>query len=569
MNVVATAGHVDHGKSLLLSALTGMETDRHVQERQRGLTIELGFCWTDLGKIGDVAFIDVPGHERFIKTMLAGVGSRPAVLFCVAADGGWMPQSAEHLAILDAIGCTNAVVAVTRADLANPSIAIREAEREFAATAMSGAVVVPVCAKDGTGLSDLRNSLAEMLEAMPPPHAAWDVRLWIDRSFVVHGAGRVVTGTLQAGTLTVGDTLQLKDTHVRVRGIETLGRAVNSIVASARVALNVAGPGANLAGAGMCLTTPDRWIYTSEFDIRLRSKAGSLPRQVDFHFGTNRGSARPRVLDDRHVRVVLQTRVPVRIGDQVVLRCPSTRAIWAGSVLDPLPPKFTRRGDAKRRATVLASAPSSASLEFELETRGLVRRTQLVQMGVEVPANEFVETGLWMLSDQKAEEIRERVREHLATNNGEPVSVHEVRRRVECPDSDILHAVLQHPLRVERGFVVGDGPWTSIVGELSRERLEVSPKTAEWLVAHGVSHRVLRYLTAGGVLVPLTSDAWLSSTELLLLQRLLGGLPNPFTAGEARQAIGLSRRWTLLILNLLDSRGVTLRHKDDRRSLNS
>ncbi|MCZ3390005.1 MAG: selenocysteine-specific translation elongation factor [Actinomycetia bacterium] len=569
MNVVATAGHVDHGKSLLLSALTGMQTDRHVQERQRGQTIDLGFCWTNLGSAGDVAFIDVPGHERFINTMLAGVGSRPAVLFCVAADGGWMPQSAEHLAILDAIGCTNAVVAVTRTDLADPATAIGEAEREFAATSMSGAAIVPVCAKDGTGLSDLRSRLAQMLEVIPLPHADSDVRLWIDRSFVVHGAGRVVTGTLQAGTLTVGDTLQIQDTQVRVRGIETLGRAVSSIVGSARVALNVAGPDASLAGSGMCLTTPDRWIYTSEFDMRLRSGTGPLPRQVGLHFGTHRTSARARTLDDRHIRVMLQTAIPLRVGDRVVLRDPSTRVTWAGSVLDPVPPKLTRRGDAKRRATVLASAPNNASLAFELQTRGLVQRSKLVQLGVEVPVSLTAEGGPWLLSDQKAEKIREGLQELLDMNNAEPVPVPEVMGWLGCEDLAILQGVVKPPLRMETGFVLGEGTWTVVVDELVRGECQIRPITVEWLKANAVSPRVLRYCTASGVLVPIVSGVWLSSADVGRLPSVLRELPDPFTASEARQALGLSRRCTLQILNHLDSRGVTLRHQDSRRSIRS
>lgn len=567
MNVVATAGHVDHGKSLLLSALTGMETDRHVQERQRGLTIDLGFCWTNLGSAGDVAFIDVPGHERFINTMLAGVGSRPAVLFCVAADGGWMPQSAEHLAILDAIGCTNAVVAVTRTDLADPTTVIGEAEREFAATSMSGAAIVPVCAKDGTGLSDLRSRLAQMLEAIPLPHADSDVRLWIDRSFLVKGAGRVVTGTLQAGTLTVGNTLQLQDTQVRVRGIETLGRAVSSIVGPARVALNVAGPDAPLARAGMCLTTPDRWIYTSEFDMRLRSGTGPLPRQVGLHFGTHRSPARPRALDDRHVRVRLQTAIPLRVGDRVVLCDPSTRALWAGSVLDPVPPELTRRGDAKRRATVLASAPNSASLDFELQSRGLVQRRQLEQMGVDVPEDADIGADGWMLSDQMALTMRRRIQEHLAEHEGEPVSVSEVMGRAGCPDQNILRGVVKPPLRLGNGFVVGEGRWRDAIRELACEAPAIRLITAEWLEARSVSPRVLQYCTANDILVSLTRDMWLPSVDMAQVKGLLGRLPDPFTAGEARRALGLSRSWTLLVLAHCDARGVTYRHEDDRRSV--
>ncbi|MDX6248573.1 MAG: selenocysteine-specific elongation factor, partial [Kribbellaceae bacterium] len=220
MYVVATAGHVDHGKSTLVRALTGTDPDRLEEERRRGLTIALGYCWTDLPGVGEVAFVDVPGHERFISTMLAGVGPVPAVLFVVAADDSWMPQAAEHLAALDAFGVEHAVVAVTRADLADPMPAAERAAAELAQTSMRGAPVIPVSAMTGDGLPELRSALAALTGTLSTPAPDADVRLWVDRRFTVHGAGTIVTGTLPAGTIAVGDRLAVGDDLVRVRGIE-------------------------------------------------------------------------------------------------------------------------------------------------------------------------------------------------------------------------------------------------------------------------------------------------------------------------------------------------------------
>src|SRR5882672_6734678 len=203
MQVIATAGHVDHGKSALVRALTGMEPDRWAEERRRGLTIDLGFAWTKLPGGEQLAFVDVPGHERFVPNMLAGLGPVPAVMFVVAADGGWMPQSAEHLAAVDALGVRHGLLVITRSDLADPAPATRQARAEIARTSLGAVEAVPVSAVTGEGLDDLRAALFRLAAALaePVPAVGAPIRLWIDRSFTIRGAGTVVTGTLPAGTV--------------------------------------------------------------------------------------------------------------------------------------------------------------------------------------------------------------------------------------------------------------------------------------------------------------------------------------------------------------------------------
>src|SRR4051812_6693158 len=207
MHVVATAGHVDHGKSTLVRALTGMEPDRYEEERRRGMTIDLGFVWTTLPGGEVVAFVDVPGHERFVGNMLAGVGPVPAVLLVVAADEGWMPQSAEHLDALDALGVQHGLLAVTRADLADPAPAMESARAHIARTSLGQVEAVAVSGETGAGLDQLRAALDRLVAALPPPDLTAPVRLWIDRAFTVRGAGTVVTGTLAAGSIRTGDPL--------------------------------------------------------------------------------------------------------------------------------------------------------------------------------------------------------------------------------------------------------------------------------------------------------------------------------------------------------------------------
>ena len=197
MYVIATAGHVDHGKSTLVQRLTGMWPDRLAEEQRRGLTVDLGFAWTELdGR--QIAVVDVPGHERFVANMLAGVGPAPAVMFVVAATEGWMPQSEEHLAALDALGVRDVLVVISKADLADPQPAIAQVQER-----LPGAPVVLA-----TDLDTVRSQLVALVDRLPPPDRDADVRLWVDRSFSVRGAGTVVTGTLAAGTIRVGDELE-------------------------------------------------------------------------------------------------------------------------------------------------------------------------------------------------------------------------------------------------------------------------------------------------------------------------------------------------------------------------
>lgn len=199
MQVIATAGHVDHGKSTLVRALTGVEPDRWAEERRRGMTIDLGFAWRTLPSGRQVAFVDVPGHHRFVTNMLVGVGSAPAVMLVVAADEGWRAQSSEHLAVLDALKVRTGLLVVTRCDLADPSTALDQARTELRGTSLAGADAVTVSGRTGEGLEQLVSALDRVAASLPTPAADAPVRLWIDRVFTISGAGTVATGTLTAG----------------------------------------------------------------------------------------------------------------------------------------------------------------------------------------------------------------------------------------------------------------------------------------------------------------------------------------------------------------------------------
>ena len=355
MQVIATAGHVDHGKSALVRALTGMEPDRWAEERRRGLTIDLGFAWMTLPDGERLAFVDVPGHERFVPNMLAGVGAVPAVLVVVAADGGWMPQSAEHLAAIDAIGIRHGLLAVTRCDLADPGPATRQALEHLARSSLGSVEAVAVSAVTGAGLPELRAALGGLVASLPVPDAAAPVRLWVDRSFSIRGSGTVVTGTLPAGTIRSGQELLLTPSlrPARIRGIESLAEPVPSASGVARVALNLRGIAADVPARGMALVEAGRWTLTRLLDVRLSlpscsSPALRLPQDMTVHIGSARTLARLRPLGAEETgvaRLTLREPLPLHVGDRLLLRDPGSAGVTISRR------HRARRGAARARAT--------------------------------------------------------------------------------------------------------------------------------------------------------------------------------------------------------------------------
>ncbi|MGH3443781.1 MAG: GTP-binding protein, partial [Nocardioidaceae bacterium] len=466
MHVLATAGHVDHGKSTLVHALTGMESDRLAEEHRRGLSIELGYCWTTLDGIGEVAFVDVPGHERFLTTALAGVGPVPAVLFVVAADDPWMPQAAEHLAALDALGVEHGVLAVTRSDLADPAPMLARAAAELATTSLADAPTIAVSARTGAGLDELRSALIAMLRRIPEPDPAADVRLWVDRRFTVRGAGTVVTGTLPGGTIRVGDTLACGGTTLRVRGVQTLGQPIDAISGTARVALNLAGRVPDDVRPGSAVVTPERWHHTDVVDVRLGpAPPQQAPTGPMLHVGSASLRVKVRPLgpgSSGFARLSLSRELPLRVDDRALLRDPGSRAVWGLTVLDPAPPPLRRRGAAAARATTLSHPDASAAQE--VRRRGLVARDFLARIGVPargVPAD-AVEAGGWLLSGDRAKELTERLVAAVAEHAGQagpldlglPVTALADRLGVPAEVMAALAGAAAGSLRVQDGRVL-------------------------------------------------------------------------------------------------------------------
>ncbi|WP_291314830.1 selenocysteine-specific translation elongation factor [Corynebacterium sp. UBA2622] len=587
MHVVATAGHVDHGKSTLVRALTGMEPDRWEEERARGLTIDLGFVWADV-KGEDVAFVDVPGHERFIANMLAGVGPAPAVMFVVAADEGWKEQSTDHRDAIDAFGIRTGIVALTRADNASPArrTEVRaDMAARLAGTTLAGWPVVEVSAATGEGLEELRRELAGVLRAAGAGDPRDRVRFWVDRSFTIKGAGTVVTGTLAAGAIRPGDVLDLDGREVTVRGIHSEDAPVDLAVPAMRAALNLRGVPPEAVSRGTALTTPGAWHSTRLIDAR-RATGTALtdaPHEVVVHVGTAGVPAKVRPFGPEHARLVLSTELPLSIGDALVLRGSGAQHILAGvRVIDADPPAIARRGDGRRRSAELEHLPD---VSREIARRVAVRPGDLRRLGYEVgeepPAGSVAFSGWWIRAAQVMEwkeQLLRAVEEHEAADPlSAGLSVGAAVDKLALPDPKLLPLAAAAAKLTVSGGVVGRGVKRDLgAAEAGVRRLEGhlgsapfrAPEAAdlrEWglgpkeLAAAERAGRVLRI--GAGRDVVLLPDAPRRAAEML------AGLAQPFTASDARKAWGTTRRVAIPLLELLDARGVTRRVEGTARVL--
>jgi selenocysteine-specific elongation factor len=590
MHVVATAGHVDHGKSTLVRALTGMEPDRWAEERRRGMTIDLGFAWTTLPTLptlpsgSTVAFVDVPGHERFVPNMLAGVGPVPAVLFVVAADEGWMPQSAEHLEALHALNVRHGLLAVTRSDLMDPELAREEALEHLAGSTLGRVPAVCVSGVTGAGLDELRVALSELIARLPAPDLGADVRLWVDRAFTIRGAGTVVTGTLAGGTLRVGDELELTPggRRVRVRGLQSLGAPMESAPAVARVAVNLRGVPREAVRRGDALLTPAAWLATRTVDVRLSTgSAAELPRHAVLHVGAAAVPTRVRPLGLDTARLGLAQPLPLRIGDRALLRDPGARSIAAGvTVLDVRPPALRRRGASAARAAELATIDGVADGRAELRRRGLMRSDELVAMGAQVPPDAAA-VGGWLVDPallvHRSDRLAAAVAEHAAENPLEPGMPLEVARQVtEMPDARLIELLLGSRLTLVQGRVHIAGPVSGLPDALRSAIAALRAELAQRPFAAPEAHRLaelglgakqLAAAVRAGELLKIANGVYLAPGADDDAVERLRDLPTPFTLSQARQALDTTRRVTVPIMELLARRGISRQLPDGTHEL--
>ncbi len=624
--VVGTAGHIDHGKTALIHALTGIWTDRLPEERRRGISIDLGFAPLDLGPDAPPAsVVDVPGHEGFVRNMVAGATGIDAVLFTVAADEGFMPQSREHMIVLEALGVRNGVVAVTKADLVSPEwsqLVVETISEELAGSCLESAAIVVVSAIEGTGMERLRQALTAVLKAAPARPDDFPFRLPVDRSFQVAGAGTVVTGTIWSGEVSEGETLCLLPggERVRVRSLEVHGRPVNRAEAGSRAAIALAGPAAAGARRGVTLVAVDRpWAATRRVDARLwLSEAAPRPLEsgdrIRVHHGTTEVMARLRLYREGAIHpgeagealLLLERPLVPAVADRLVIRAYSpVTTIGGGVVLARRLPRTrgSRRSRRGRQLEGLAETSGPARVAAVLGAagaRGVEESGLPLDTGIgaaelaAISLGEDVEShgGRWFARAAR-EEVMRRIAESVALHHethpletGQPLSA--ARRAAADADPALVEAAIE--ALIEDGSLERRGAGLAVAGreidldpESARllERLErryreaglEAPETddvAGELAVDGSHLRgLLRYLEREGRLVKLASDWYADAGAVdrareLLVTRIAreGGADT----GACKEMLGVSRKYLIPVLEYFDRNGVT-RRDGNRRTL--
>lgn len=591
MYVIATAGHVDHGKSTLVNALTTMDPDRWEEEKQRGLTIDLGFAWTTLKSGADVAFVDVPGHERFIANTLAGLGPAPAVMLVIAADEGWKEQTSEHLEAIDALGIERGIIVLTRMDNGQ-RISEANVRDKVAGTSLSVAPIFAVSARTGEGMEELRGGIDKLLPAdeVLQRACAMPARMWIDRAFSIKGAGTVVTGTWAAGSVNIGDRLKLVtasgEHDVTVRGLHSENSAVDKAEPVMRLALNLRGVDADAISRGDVLTEAEStWWQPEVIDVRWRTgpKLDSVPRKLNLHVGTASVPVHVRGLDAEHARLTLQGRAfPLRLGDRLALRGPGLDALAGVEVVDMDPPLLNRRGAPVRRAQALRDQnPFDASAY--VACKEAVMKETLAAAGFDVankPAS-LVEFRSWWVNAQAiarwTAQLRTLFDTHLTDHHlsdGLPLAT--ALSALALPDDSLVSiavagarlkrdgAIIRDPHAALRDLGPAEKSVAIVEAQLAKEPF-VAPD-AGTLDELGLGPIELAAAERAGRLLRVGPIVLLPSAPQQAAE-ILGQQPGEFTLSQARQALGTTRRVAVPLLEYMDARGLTRRTSDSARVL--
>jgi selenocysteine-specific elongation factor len=558
---VGTAGHIDHGKTWLVRALTGKDTDRLPEEQERGISIALGYAPLAIpGRRPVLSLIDVPGHERFVRTMVAGATGIDLFLLVIDAGEGARPQTHEHLAILRLLGIERGVVAVTKADAVDSEtleLALAEA-REL----VPGAEVVAVSAKTGQGLDELRTALSCVAERIPGRTHEAPTRLYVDRAFTIAGAGTVVTGTLWSGSIAPGDELRVEPSglRTRARSVQVHDLPVTVAEAGQRVAVNLPGIGRSQLRRGDALVAPGAYPVSWRLDVVLE-ELEPIPAAVTVHAGTSDVPARV-VREGRYAQRRLWDPFVAAPADRLVLRTDTT--VGGGLVLDPAPPRrfdpqrleVLERGEPEAIVRAIVCEPVTGP---ELQARGLLPPAELAR-GLAA----LEQAGDWFFAPEWLEEQRAAVRERLAE-----------RARSSPLDPGI-------PL----GELLPPEPWAPSVLQLlhveRRDGKAYAPGTAPQLGAHAAAAEELEARLAAEDLVRVedrqlarfleergrlkrVGDLFAVSTDLYERGRETLHTLSPITIAGFRDALGISRRTAQLLLERFDADGITRRIGDERR----
>ncbi len=617
--VIGTAGHVDHGKSTLVKALTGIDPDRLAEEKAREMTIDLGFAWLTLPSGQPVGIVDVPGHQDFIENMLAGVGGIDLALLVIAVDEGIMPQTREHLAILDLLEVPCGVVALTKVDLLSDrewlELVWQDVADALKGTTLEQAPIIPVSARTGEGLSQLISTLDALLAERPSRPDRGRPRLPVDRVFTISGFGTVVTGTLTGGSFTVGNEVEILPVgkKARIRGLQSHKEAVQVALPGSRVAINLGGVPVEEIKRGDVVARPGLISGTALVDVRFRhladvERALRHNAEVKFFSGAAETVAHVRLLGDREIppggsgwlQLRLEHPLALDRGDRFILRYPSPpQTIGGGTVLDPHPPHRWRRfrPEVLARFETLAAGSPEELLLRALEERIALMPEQIAGLTGLAPAE--VETAIealktrgelislsdgWLMSEASWRRIITQMRCELEAYHREyplrqGMPREALRSRLSI-DARLYSRIIEHA--VFTGQVVTEG--TSV--RLSEHTIRFSAQQQTAIdklqtvirsnplmppsVKEAVSiigEEVLQALFEQGDLVPVSEDVFFdANTYVKLVEQVSAFITEhgSITVAQARDLFGTSRKYVLALLEYLDAVGVTKRIGDER-----
>jgi selenocysteine-specific elongation factor len=541
---VGTAGHIDHGKTWLVRALTGKDTDRLPEEQARGISIDLGYAPLELPDGRRLSLVDVPGHERFVRTMIAGATGIDLFLLVIDAQEGARPQTLEHLAVLRLLGVEHGVVALTKADLVDEETL--ELAAEEARELVPGAEVVTVSAKTGLGLDELRAALARLPVAERDASGA--ARLYVDRVFTLAGVGTVATGTLWSGSIAADDVLRAEPSgrSVRVRSVQVHDRPVERAEAGQRVAVNLPQVERRELTRGDVLVEPGEYAPSYRLDVRLTELA-AIPAALTVHIGT-RGVAGRVARDGEYAQLRLESPVVAARGDRVVLRTETT--VGGGIVLDPAP----RRGLDPARLEAIERGDVRAFVREPVPRKSVRRLFTDQQLDALPAAGERVYSPEWL--EELGAQVRRRLEERAAASPLEPgIAVAEL-----LPEHPWAVDLLGLERRGARIYLPGT---SATLGARAGAAEELERRLGEEEIVKTDDRELAAYLESEGRLRRV-GDGLAVSTGLY--DRGLGVLPTlqPLTLGAFRDALGVGRRTAQLLLERYDADGITLRRGDER-----
>ena len=612
MFVLGTAGHIDHGKSVLVKALTGIDPDRLREEKERGMTIDLGFAWLRLPSGREVGIVDVPGHERFIKNMLAGVGGIDLALLVVAANEGVMPQTREHLAILDLLEVEKGVVAITKKDLVDDewlSLVRMEVEELLAPTRLASAAMVPVSAVTGEGLDELVAGIDRLLSSAAPRADLGRPRLPIDRVFTISGSGTIVTGTLIDGSLRVGQEVEIVPGghRSRVRALQTHKASVSQAEPGSRVAANLVGVTTSELGRGDVLTSPGWLKPTTLLSVKLRL-LGYLKRPlkhnatVSFFTGADETVARVRLLEgdvlepggETWAQLLLEKPVAVLKGDHFIIRSP-TESLGGGKVVQSHAQRLRRnRPDVIQSLVARAEGSPEEAVLAQLETRQpitmsglanqigtvgdirpvietLVDQGDVVAVGEGEPALLWTRAGWERLCQQSVAALKA-YHQKFPARTGMPRLEMTNKLKLGTLASEVITKFSSQDVLREEGAAVRLPGHQVRLTSAQQARLDAFLKALEQNAYAPPSELVpepdlLNLLVAWGEVVKVSDSVVFSAGAY---EQMVAGITGhiktsgKITLAEVRDMFGTSRKYAQGILEYLDAKKVTRRVGDER-----